>query len=151
MPDNYVPSVAYVMQAYQAGVNTALNFEALINGHRIVRVRTNPFSMRTNGANQLEVNTGNTMKQDADGVDAKHDHSIREDLAFGIGVNLSEVSGSMQLNVDGIAVNLREFGGLTSTPGLAVGVSVDNVTIQVGADGLLNGNYQVMYPQACFE
>src|SRR6478609_821780 len=145
---NDVPTKAYLSQYIQAAeVLSGLDLLEEIPGtnRRELKVRTNPFSMRVNATNQLEVNTGNTMKQDADGVDVKHDVSIKEGM-FGIGVNLSETSGSLQLNTDGIAVNLAEFGGLKSTPGLGVGVSVDNITVQIGADGMLNGNYQVMYP-----
>ncbi|KAJ3054898.1 hypothetical protein HK097_000415 [Rhizophlyctis rosea] len=51
----------------------------------------------------------------------------------------------MRLNADGLAVNIHEFGGLKVTPA-GLGVSVDNVTMQIGANGMINGNYQVMYP-----
>ncbi|KAJ3023854.1 hypothetical protein HDV00_001084, partial [Rhizophlyctis rosea] len=87
----------------------------------------------------------NTLKQDVDGVDVKHDISIKEDLALGIGVNLSETSRGLQLNPNGLTVNLAELQGLKMLP-TGVGVAVDGVTVQIGADGILNGNYQVMYP-----
>ncbi|KAJ3024558.1 hypothetical protein HDV00_000874 [Rhizophlyctis rosea] len=100
VPDNYIPSVAYMVQAYQAGELTGLEIDPALNSRRIIHARTNPFSMRIKPANQLEVNTGNTMKQDADGVDVKHDLSIKEEV-FGIGVNLSESSPGLHLNADG--------------------------------------------------
>ncbi|KAJ3048406.1 hypothetical protein HK097_010551, partial [Rhizophlyctis rosea] len=137
LPDNYACPVGYAMQAYQAGVNTGLDIEPPVNGRRIVRVRCNPFSMRVNGANQLEVNTGNTMKQDADGVDVKHDISIKEDLALGIGVNLSETSRGLSLIGDGLTVNTQELDPIKSGfDGLYLQLSPDDSCLAKTTTGL---------------
>ncbi|KAJ3030386.1 hypothetical protein HDV00_008950, partial [Rhizophlyctis rosea] len=59
LPDNYVPSVAYCNQLYQAGVQTAIDISAPVEGRRIVSVRPD-FTTRTtyiNPENQLAVST----------------------------------------------------------------------------------------------
>ncbi|KAJ3045611.1 hypothetical protein HK097_001171, partial [Rhizophlyctis rosea] len=61
-------------------------------------------------------------------------------------LSLQVDKNSLQVGALGLAVNTAEFGGLKITPGVGVGVSVDNMTIQIGADGMLNGNYRAMYP-----
>ena len=137
LPDNYAAPVGYVMQAYQAGVGTALDIEPALNGRRIIRARCNPFSVRVNGANQLEVNTGNTMKQDVDGVDVRHDLSIKEDLAFGIGVNLSETDRGLQLLADGLGVRTQTMDPIKSGfDGLYLQLSPDDSCLAKTMTGL---------------
>ena len=64
--------------------------------------------------------------------------------------NLNQISlqideTTLQNGATGLSVNLAEFGGLLASP-TGVKIAVDNVTIQLGADGAVNANYQVMNP-----
>ncbi|KAJ3052570.1 hypothetical protein HK097_006039 [Rhizophlyctis rosea] len=52
---------------------------------------------------------------------------------------------TMQNGATGLVVNLAEFGGIIATA-TGIKVSTDNVTVTLGADGILNGNYRAMYP-----
>src|SRR6478609_5268284 len=133
---NDVPTKAYLSQYIQAAeVLSGLDLLEEIPGtnRRELKVRTNPFSMRVNATNQLEVNTGNTMKQDADGIDVKHDLSIKEDIAFGIGVNVDNVT--IQVGPNGIMGNYQVMYPLQRAMN-EISLQSDENSLQVGTLGL---------------
>src|SRR6478609_5902154 len=133
---NDVPTKAYLSQYIQAAeVLSGLDLLEEIPGtnRRELKVRTNPFSMRVNATNQLEVNTGNTMKQDADGIDVKHDLSIKEDIAFGIGVNVDNVT--IQVGPNGIMGNYQVMYPLQRAMN-EISLQIDENSMQVGPLGL---------------
>ncbi|KAJ3027889.1 hypothetical protein HDV00_010788 [Rhizophlyctis rosea] len=130
---NYAASVGYVQYAYQAGVETGVDVSAPIQGRRIISARTDPSSLYINGANQLAV------KIDPSG-------GLKTDPAIGLDVR-TDPSGLVKVDPGlGLNVRLNPIGGIKNIASVGLTLSVDNVTVQVGANGLLNANYQVMYP-----
>jgi len=150
LPDNYAAPIGYVMQAYQAGVNTGLDISAAANGRRIISARTDPSSILIDQNNNLSVklDASGALKKDIQlGLDVKTDATgvIFKDASAGNALDARCDGSSIQKVAGSLSVNLQEFGGLKVTAA-GVGVSVDGVTVVIGADNILNGGYRAMFP-----
>jgi len=150
LPDNYAAPIGYVMQAYQAGVNTGLDISAAANGRRIISARTDPSSILIDQNNNLSVklDPSGALKKDIQlGLDVKTDATgvIFKDASANNALDARCDGSSIQKVAGSLSVNLQEFGGLKVTAA-GVGISVDGVTVMIGTDGILNGGYRAMFP-----
>lgn len=144
-----VPTKSYLDRYIAEDLTGGINIVEIGNDQRNFRIRTDP-----TGCVFLDPSAGYALDVRVDGTSIKKVGGVLQsgiEVLYPLQRALNEISlqfdeNSIQVGALGLAVNTLEFGGLRVVPGGGVGVSVDNVTIQLGADGLLNGNYQVLYP-----
>jgi len=105
----------------------------LIDQNNNLSVKLDP-----SGALKKDIQLGLDVKTDATGV-------IFKDASAGNALDARCDGSSIQKVAGSLSVNLQEFGGLKVTAA-GVGVSVDGVTVVIGADNILNGGYRAMFP-----